>query len=105
MQHIEPAGVHSGDSTAVIPTYSLSKQVIQKIEEYQFKIAKTMDIIGFLNVQYAVKNEVPFTFLRPIQDHPNHSISGQSHGAARSKNRCQSDARGQAERVRPGHLN
>ena len=57
MQHIEPAGVHSGDSTAVLPPYSLSKMVIETIEEYQYKIAKEMGIIGFLNVQYAVKGE------------------------------------------------
>ncbi|MDX1591192.1 MAG: carbamoyl-phosphate synthase large subunit [Balneolaceae bacterium] len=57
MQHIEPAGVHSGDSTAVLPPYSLSKMVIETIEEYQYKIAKEMGIVGFLNVQYAVKGE------------------------------------------------
>lgn len=57
MQHIEPAGVHSGDSTAVLPPYSLSDEVIATIKEYQTKIAKAMEIIGFLNVQYAVKDE------------------------------------------------
>lgn len=57
MQHIEPAGVHSGDSTAVLPPYSLSDEVIAKIEEYQEKIAVAMEIQGFLNVQYAVKDE------------------------------------------------
>ena len=57
MQHIEPAGVHSGDSTAVLPPYSLSDEVIKTIEEYQHKIAKEMGIVGFLNVQYAVKEE------------------------------------------------
>lgn len=57
MQHIEPAGVHSGDSTAVLPTYSLSDEVIQTIKEYQLRIAKSMGIVGFLNVQYAVKDE------------------------------------------------
>ncbi|MDZ7716146.1 MAG: carbamoyl-phosphate synthase large subunit [Balneolaceae bacterium] len=56
MQHIEPAGVHSGDSTAVIPTYSLSDEVIEKVKEYQERIANEMGIIGFLNVQYAVKD-------------------------------------------------
>ncbi|MFA5667905.1 MAG: carbamoyl-phosphate synthase large subunit [Balneolaceae bacterium] len=60
MQHIEPAGVHSGDSTAVIPPYSLSDKVIKDIEEYQERIAKAMNIVGFLNVQYAVKNEVVY---------------------------------------------
>src|SRR6056297_2217852 len=57
MQHIEPAGVHSGDSTAVLPPYSVSDEVIDKIKEYQERIASAMNIIGFLNVQYAVKDE------------------------------------------------
>ena len=60
MQHIEPAGVHSGDSTAVLPPYSLSEEVIKTIEEYQLSIAKKMNILGFLNVQYAVKNEIVY---------------------------------------------
>lgn len=60
MQHIEPAGVHSGDSTAVLPPYSLSDKVIKDIETYQQKIAEAMDIVGFLNVQYAVKDEVVY---------------------------------------------
>ncbi|MEX0720183.1 MAG: carbamoyl-phosphate synthase large subunit [Balneolaceae bacterium] len=60
MQHIEPAGVHSGDSTAVLPTYSLSDEAIKTIEEYQLRIAKAMEIVGFLNVQYAVKNDKVF---------------------------------------------
>jgi len=57
MQHIEPAGVHSGDSTAVIPTYSLSNKALDDIREYQKRIADEMGIIGFLNVQYAVKDD------------------------------------------------
>ncbi len=56
MQHIEPAGVHSGDSTAVIPPYSLSDEVQIAIRKYQERIAEAMDIQGFLNVQYAVKD-------------------------------------------------
>ncbi len=60
MQHIEPAGVHSGDSTAVIPPYSLSESVIRTIEEYQEKIASNMEILGFLNVQYAVKDNTVY---------------------------------------------
>lgn len=60
MQHIEPAGVHSGDSTAVLPPYSLSDHVIKLIEDYQLRIAKAMKIQGFLNVQYAVKDEVVY---------------------------------------------
>lgn len=57
MQHIEPAGVHSGDSTAVIPTYSVSNEAIETIKKYHKKIAGNMGIVGFLNVQYAVKDD------------------------------------------------
>ena len=57
MQHIEPAGVHSGDSTAVLPPYSLSDEVQATIQKYQERIAEAMDIQGFLNVQYAVKDD------------------------------------------------
>tara|TARA_Y200000002_G_scaffold166108_1_gene137030 strand:- start:12006 stop:14834 length:2829 start_codon:yes stop_codon:yes gene_type:complete len=57
MQHIEPAGVHSGDSTAVIPPYSLSEEIQATIRVYQKRIAEAMDIQGFLNVQYAVKDD------------------------------------------------
>jgi len=60
MQHIEPAGVHSGDSTAVLPPYSLSDDIIKTIEVYQERIAREMGIIGFLNVQYAVKDDNVF---------------------------------------------
>ena len=57
MQHIEPAGVHSGDSTAVLPPYSLSDEVQITIQKYQECIAEAMNIEGFLNVQYAVKDD------------------------------------------------
>jgi len=60
MQHIEPAGVHSGDSTAVLPPYSLSDEIIKTIEDHQEKIAENMEILGFLNVQYAVKDDKVF---------------------------------------------
>ncbi len=60
MQHIEPAGVHSGDSTAVLPPYSLSDEVQATIRKYQKRIATAMDVQGFLNVQYAVKDDKVF---------------------------------------------
>ena len=55
MQHLEPAGVHSGDSTAVLPPYSLSDRVIETMTEYQLKIAKALNVRGFINVQYGIK--------------------------------------------------
>src|SRR3546814_18923602 len=51
MEHIEPAGIHSGDSHAVLPPYSLSDNVIRQMEEYSIKLAKALNIIGLLNIR------------------------------------------------------
>ena len=57
MEHIEPAGIHSGDSSAVLPPYTLSANVIGKMEEYTEKLARALDIRGLMNIQFAIKNE------------------------------------------------
>lgn len=55
MQHIEPAGVHSGDSTAVLPPYSLSEESIQTIRGYVEDIARRLGVVGLMNCQLAVQ--------------------------------------------------
>lgn len=57
MEHIEPAGIHSGDSSAVLPTYSLSENVIEKMKEYTKKLAFALETKGLINIQFAIKNE------------------------------------------------
>lgn len=57
MQHIEPAGIHSGDSFAVLPPYNLGDLVIRKIEDYTKKIATALDTVGLINIQFAIKND------------------------------------------------
>ncbi len=57
MEHIEPAGIHSGDSSAVLPTYSLSDHVIETMKLYTEKLAKGLNIRGLVNIQFAIKNE------------------------------------------------
>jgi carbamoyl-phosphate synthase large subunit len=57
MEHIEPAGIHSGDSYAVLPPFDLSDNVIAQMEEYTFKIAKALNVLGLLNIQFAIKND------------------------------------------------
>lgn len=57
MEHIEPAGIHSGDSNAVLPPFSLSDNVIKQMEEYSIKLAKALNVRGLLNIQFAVKDE------------------------------------------------
>ncbi|GMQ82282.1 MAG: carbamoyl-phosphate synthase large subunit [Rhodothermia bacterium] len=60
MQHIEPAGVHSGDSTAVLPPYSLSEVVLNSVRRYVIEIADRLDVIGLVNVQLVTKDEIVY---------------------------------------------
>ncbi len=54
MEHIEPAGIHSGDSSCVLPTVTLSKPVIKAVEDYTLKIVNYLKILGFVNIQFAI---------------------------------------------------
>jgi carbamoyl-phosphate synthase large subunit len=60
MEHIEPAGIHSGDSNAVLPPFDLSDNVIKQIEEHTRKIAVALETVGLLNIQFAVKDEIVY---------------------------------------------
>ena len=60
MEHIEEAGIHSGDSACVLPPFTLSKKVIDSIKDYTYKIAKELNVIGLLNIQYAIKNSTVY---------------------------------------------
>ncbi|MFN8320561.1 MAG: carbamoyl-phosphate synthase large subunit [Saprospiraceae bacterium] len=57
MEHIEPAGIHSGDSSAVLPTYSLSQEVIDQMAIYAERLAMALKIKGLINIQFAIKGE------------------------------------------------
>jgi carbamoyl-phosphate synthase large subunit len=56
MEHIEPAGIHSGDSHAVLPQFNLSPLVVATMEEYAEKIARALNIRGLINIQFAIKD-------------------------------------------------
>ncbi|MCL2791980.1 MAG: carbamoyl-phosphate synthase large subunit [Spirochaetaceae bacterium] len=57
MEHIELAGVHSGDSACVIPPVSITQENLKKIKEYTTKIAKALNVCGLMNMQYAIEND------------------------------------------------
>ena len=57
MEHIEPAGIHSGDSSAVLPTYSLSVETVNTMREYAEKLAFALKIKGLINIQFAIKTD------------------------------------------------
>jgi len=60
LEHIEYAGVHSGDAAMVLPPHTLSKKVIAKIRDYSHAMAKELKVVGLMNVQYAVKGETVY---------------------------------------------
>lgn len=60
MEHIEPAGIHSGDSHAVLPPYGLSLHVQDQMREYTKKLALALQVRGLMNVQFAIKNELVY---------------------------------------------
>ena len=55
MEHVEPAGIHSGDSSAVLPPYTLTQDAIDQMVEYARKIAFALNIKGLINIQFAIK--------------------------------------------------
>ena len=57
MEHIEPAGIHSGDSSAVLPTYSLSDEVLEQMKTHTKKLALALNTRGLINIQFAIKDE------------------------------------------------
>ncbi len=60
MQHIEPAGIHSGDSYAVLPPYNLGDFVMRQIEDYTKRIALALKTVGLINIQFAIKDDRVF---------------------------------------------
>ena len=60
VEHIEPAGIHSGDSTAVLPPYDLGPAVLETIADYTRRIALALNVRGLLNVQFAIQDEKVF---------------------------------------------
>ena len=60
MEHIEPCGIHSGDSSAVLPPFNLGPLVMQQIKEHTVKIAKALETKGLINIQFAVKDDIVY---------------------------------------------
>ena len=56
MEHIEEAGIHSGDSACSLPPYSLDRETIAEIERQTIALARALDVVGLMNVQFAVKD-------------------------------------------------
>ena len=57
MQHVEAAGIHSGDSTSILPYHNINPEVIKTMKEYTRRLAERIGVVGLMNVQYAVQND------------------------------------------------
>jgi carbamoyl-phosphate synthase large subunit len=57
MEHIEPCGIHSGDSNATLPVFNIGEYVLQQIKDHTLKIAKALNTVGLINIQFAIKDE------------------------------------------------
>ena len=90
MEHIEEAGVHSGDSSCVLPAQSLAPQTLATIEDYTIRLAKALHVIGLMNVQYAIQNGVVYVLevnprasrTVPVREQGDGRGSAQDRGAA-----------------------
>ena len=60
MEHIEPCGIHSGDSNATLPPFNLGNLVLQQIKDHTQKIALALNTVGLINIQFAVKNDMVY---------------------------------------------
>ncbi len=60
MEHIEQAGIHSGDSSCVVPPYQLSERIVSTIRDYTRRIARALNVIGLMNSQLAIKDDVVY---------------------------------------------
>jgi carbamoyl-phosphate synthase large subunit len=60
MQHIEEAGIHSGDSSCVLPSVDLSPEVLATIRDYTFRLARALKVVGLMNIQYAIQRDKVF---------------------------------------------
>jgi carbamoyl-phosphate synthase large subunit len=60
MEHIEPCGVHSGDSNATLPPFNLGEFVMQQIKDHTNKIAVALKTVGLINIQFAIKNDIVY---------------------------------------------
>ena len=70
MQHIEEAGVHSGDSACALPTYSLSQPVLDEIKRATVALAKRLNVVGLMNIQFAVRMEAGESTVYVLEANP-----------------------------------
>ena len=93
LEHIEFAGVHSGDAAMVLPPHTLSKKVIETIREYTHAMARELKVVGLMNVQYAVKGEKVYRARSESARVAHRAVREQGHRRAAGQTRRESHGR------------
>ena len=91
MEHIEEAGIHSGDSAVVIPAQSIDDMTQEIIKDYVTKIAKALNVVGLINLQMAIKDGTVYVLEANPRSSRTIPFVSKSYGLAACKDRCQSD--------------
>ena len=113
MQHIEEAGIHSGDSSCVLPAVDIPEQLLERMREYTFKLARALKVVGLMNIQFAIPRTSVSSrrYVRWRQGLCARSESArlahralcfEGHGRAHGEDRGAADDRPQAARVPAG---
>jgi len=82
MEHIEEAGVHSGDSSCVLPPVSLTPAILDTIRDYTKRLALALKVVGLMNVQYAIQRDTVFVLESESASFAHCTFRQQSHGSA-----------------------
>ena len=108
MQHIEEAGIHSGDSSCVLPAVDIPQHLLDRMREYTFKLARALKVIGLMNIQFAIPRAGTVERRRQSLRHRSQSarlahrpLRLQSHRRPHGKNRLAPHDRTQAPRIPP----
>ncbi len=103
MQHIEEAGIHSGDSSCVLPAVDLAPHTLETIRDYTFQLALALKVIGLMNLQFAIQRDGRCLRHRSESARLAHrALRFESHGRAAGKDCRAPDDRPQAPRVSAG---
>ena len=91
MQHVEAAGVHSGDSACSLPPYSLRQDILDEVRRETTLMAKALGVVGLMNVQFAIKGAVtenPLVYVLEVNPRASRTVRVQGYGRAACEDRC-----------------
>ncbi len=102
MQHIEEAGIHSGDSSCVLPAVDIPEPVLDTIREYTFRLARALKVIGLMNMQFAIQRDKVLRHRGQSPRLAHRSLCLEGHGHPAGQDCRAPDDRPQAARVSAG---